>query len=167
MLNQSMRGRTEWPRAIFPVRSASAPLITLLSVLNAAALLTPLCHAQYKPTHVPGFTGLSNGTQAPPGLYVGDLVWIYPTDTVKGNNGNTIPGNLSLTSVIEGIEVMAVSNKKILGANLGTMAVFTFAKKRDTAQLAFRKHWLGYVGHDLQSHHPRLALQTRRRDPRL
>jgi hypothetical protein len=39
--------------------------------------------AQYKGDDIPGFLGLQSGTQAPPGLYVGNVVWVYPTDTIK------------------------------------------------------------------------------------
>ena len=41
-------------------------------------VLTVRCEAQYKGDHIPGFLGLDSGTQAPPGLYVGNVVWIYP-----------------------------------------------------------------------------------------
>jgi hypothetical protein len=38
---------------------------------------------------------LSSGTQAP-GLYVANVVWVYPTSTIKDNNGNSVnlPGSL-------------------------------------------------------------------------
>jgi hypothetical protein len=32
--------------------------------------------AQYKGDHIPGFLGLEIGSQAPPGLYVGNVVWV-------------------------------------------------------------------------------------------
>jgi hypothetical protein len=47
-------------------------------------------HAQYKGDDIPGFLGPQSGTQAPPGLYLGNVVWVYPTNTVKDNNGNTV-----------------------------------------------------------------------------
>jgi hypothetical protein len=33
-----------------------------------------LSEAQYKGNHIPGFLGLESGSQAPPGLYVGNVV---------------------------------------------------------------------------------------------
>ncbi len=86
--------------------------------------------AQYKADDIPGFLGLSNGTQPPPGFYFGSLAWVYPTDTVKDNNGNsvTLPG--SLTSTAEIILVNVVTNYKILGANFGASVGVPFIKDR-------------------------------------
>src|SRR6266576_868258 len=86
--------------------------------------------AQYKGSHIPGFIGLESGSQAPPGLYVGDLVYVYPTDTIKGNNGRsvTLPG--SLTSTADAILVNVVTNYKVFGANLGGSIGFPFIKNR-------------------------------------
>src|ERR1700720_1236612 len=83
-------------------------------------LLAPFrSQAQYKGDDIPGFLGLSAGTQAPPGLYLGSAAWVYPTDTIKDNHGNsvTLPG--SLTSTAEVILVSLVTNYKLLGANVG------------------------------------------------
>jgi hypothetical protein len=94
-------------------------------------LLAPLrAHAQYKGDDIPGFLGLSNGTQPPPGLYLGSLAWVYPTDTIKDNNGNsiTLPG--SLTSTAEIILVNVVTNYKLFGGNIGASAGFPFIKNR-------------------------------------
>jgi hypothetical protein len=85
--------------------------------------------AQYKGDHIPGFAGLGSGTQAPPGIYVGDLLWVYPTSTIKDNNGNKInQGGGSLTSTLDGILLSFVSNYKVFGANYGTTVVLPFIK---------------------------------------
>lgn len=86
--------------------------------------------AQYKGDHIPGFTGLQSGTQPPPGLYVGSLVWIYPTSTIKDSNGNsvTLPG--SLTSTAPMILFNAVSNLKLFGGNVGASVAFPFIANR-------------------------------------
>jgi hypothetical protein len=34
--------------------------------------------AQYRGAHIPGFLGIDTGTQAPVGLYVANVVWVYP-----------------------------------------------------------------------------------------
>ncbi len=74
-------------------------------------VLLPLpAFGQYKGDHIPGFLGLDAGTQAPPGIYVGDLLWVYPTSTIKDNNGNKINQRGSLTSTLDGILVSWVSN---------------------------------------------------------
>jgi len=95
------------------------------------ALFTPvLSHAEYKGDHIPGFIGLEAGTQAPPGLYVGNLVYVYPTDTIKDNNGRdvTLPG--SLTSTADIILVNLVTNYKLFGGKVGASIGFPFIKNR-------------------------------------
>ena len=100
-------------------------LVCLLFVIISAS---ERCRAQYKGDHIPGFAGLESGTQAPPGLYVGDLVWVYPTSTIKDNNGNKINGSGSLTSSLDVILGSLVTNQKILGANFGVQIALPFIK---------------------------------------
>jgi hypothetical protein len=102
-----------------------------LFCLTLAFLLVPSrSQAQYKGDDIPGFLGLENGTQPPPGLYLGSLAWVYPTSTIKDNHGNsvTLPG--SLTSTAEIILVNVVTNYKLLGGNIGASAGFPFIKNR-------------------------------------
>jgi hypothetical protein len=98
-------------------------LLTLL-------LITVSAEAQYKGDHIPGFIGLESGSQAPPGLYVGNLVYVYPTDTIKDNNGHdfTLPG--SLTSTADIILVNLVTNYKLFGGKVGASIGFPFIKNR-------------------------------------
>ena len=86
--------------------------------------------AQYKGDHIPGFLGLESGTQAPPGLYVGNVVWVYPTSTIKDNSGHEInlPGSLTSTAAI--VLVNVVTNYKLFGANVGGSVAFPFIKNR-------------------------------------
>jgi hypothetical protein len=94
-------------------------------------LLIPVCsYAQYKGDHIPGFIGLQAGTQAPPGLYLANVIWVYPTSTVKDNSGNavTLPGKLTSTADI--ILVNVVTNYKLFGANIGGSGGFPFIKNR-------------------------------------
>jgi hypothetical protein len=86
--------------------------------------------AQYKGDHIPGFLGLDSGTQAPPGLYVGNVVWVYPTSTIKDNNGHSVNLPGSLTSTAELILLNGVTNYKLFGANVGGSAAFPFIKNR-------------------------------------
>ena len=83
-----------------------------------------------KPSDIPGFLGLSNGTQPPPGLYLGSLTWVYPTDTVQDTNGNSIPLPGSLTSTSEIVLVNVVTNYKLFGGNIGASGGFPFIKNR-------------------------------------
>jgi hypothetical protein len=93
-------------------------------------ILAARSEAQYKGDHIPGFLGLSSGTQAPPGLYAGNLVWVYPTSTVKDNNGNSISLPGSLTSTVDVILLSGVADHKLLGANVGGAVAIPFIKNR-------------------------------------
>lgn len=86
--------------------------------------------AQYKGDDIPGFAGLESGSQAPPGLYIGNVIWVYPTSTIKDNAGNavTLPG--SLTSTAEIVLVNVVTNYKLFGANIGGSVGLPFIKNR-------------------------------------
>jgi len=86
--------------------------------------------AQYKGDDIPGFLGLQAGTQAPPGLYLANVVWVYPTSTIKDNSGNAIHLPGSLTSTAEIVLVNVVTNYKLFGANIGASAGFPFIKNR-------------------------------------
>jgi hypothetical protein len=88
-----------------------------------------LSQAQYKGDHIPGFLGLSSGSQAPPGLYMGNVVWVYPTSTVKEDDGRSINRG-SLTSTADIILVSVVTDYKVFGANVGGSAAFPFIKNR-------------------------------------
>src|SRR6516164_10119777 len=104
-----------------------AYLYSLFGVL----LLNIASQAQYKGDDIPGFLGLQSGTQAPPGFYVGNVVWVYPTDTVKDNNGNTVgQQRAQLTSTADVILIELVTNYKILGANIGGDVAIPFIKNR-------------------------------------
>jgi hypothetical protein len=100
----------------------------LFVVIVLAGIAT---EAQYKGDDIPGFLGLQSGTQAPPGLYVGNVVWVYPTDTVKDANGNTVGQHrLHLTSTAEMILVEVVTNYKFLGANVSFQAAVPWIKNK-------------------------------------
>jgi hypothetical protein len=110
--NGNTTGLTQWSLALY---------IFFTAVLS---------HAQYKGDHIPGFIGLESGSQAPPGLYIGNLVYVYPTDTIKDNNGGdfTLPG--SLTSTADIILVNLVTNYKLFGGKVGGSIGFPFIKNR-------------------------------------
>jgi len=107
----------------------------MLSLTRCLCLLTLLliaigCEAQYKVDHIPGFVGLQSGSQPPPGVYLGTLVWVYHTSTVKDNNGNDVnlPGDV--TSTAPAILTSVVTNSKLFGGNLGFSAGFPFIDNR-------------------------------------
>jgi len=94
--------------------------------------LQPSAHAQLKGDRIPGAIGLQSGTQAPPGLYVANLAYVYQTDTIKDNNGNTIAAgaNLHLTTALEGVAFSWVTNGRFLGANIGGQLMLPFVHNR-------------------------------------
>jgi hypothetical protein len=61
---------------------------------------------------------------------VGDLVYVYPTSTIKDNNGNSINLPGSLTSTADAILMTVVTNYKIFGANIGASIGFPWIKNR-------------------------------------
>jgi hypothetical protein len=94
-------------------------------------LFVPLrAQAQYRGDDIPGFLGLQSGTQAPPGLYVGNVIWVYPTSTIKDNSGHAVNLPGGLTSAAEIILVNVTTNYKLFGANIGGTAGFPFIKNR-------------------------------------
>ena len=105
----------------------SAHLYFLFGVL----LLCIASQAQYHGNDIPSFLGLQSGTQAPCGLYIGNVVWVYPTDTVKDANGNTDGQQRGhLTSTVEMILVELITNHKFLGANIAFQAAVLWIKNK-------------------------------------
>ncbi len=104
--------------------------LTLCCVFAVLLLIGVDCEAQYKGDHIPGLAGLESGSAPPPGLYVGNIVWVYPTDTVKDNNGNNINLLGPITSVAPIILVNLMTNKKLFGANIGVSGAFPFIENR-------------------------------------
>jgi len=100
--------------------------LTLLGFL----LIAVASYAQYKGDHIPGFTGLENGTQAPPGVYVGSMVWVYPTSTIKDDNGNSVTLPAGITSTAPIILVNVVPSFRLLGGNAGASVAFPFIDNR-------------------------------------
>jgi hypothetical protein len=116
--------------AISNARSGQRLLRLILWSCLIVFVFPTASEAQYKGDDIPGFLGLQSGSQAPPGLYVGNVIWFYHTSTVKDNSGNAInlPGSLNSTAEI--VLVSVVTNYKLFGANVGGSAGFPFIKNR-------------------------------------
>lgn len=54
----------------------SRPMRFILWSCMTVTAFRLVSEAQYKGDHIPGFLGLESGSQAPPGLYVGNVVWV-------------------------------------------------------------------------------------------
>jgi len=88
-------------------------------------------HAQLKGHYIPGFTGLGNGTQPPPAITLAVPVYLYSTDTIKGDDGHTVGAHPRITASFTGISLLWVTNFKILGANWGgSLVPVDFMKSR-------------------------------------
>lgn len=87
-----------------------------LFVLVSLITLSPPTLAQQIGHYIGGFTGLENGTSAPPGVYVAGFGLIEPIDTIKGPNGNTVlRPKIDVSGAIAVYQV--VFPKKILGGD--------------------------------------------------
>jgi hypothetical protein len=86
-----------------------------LAALAALSLYSP---AQQLGHYIGGFTGLENGTSAPPGLYVAAFGLVEPVQSIKGPNGNTVlKPDINVGGVIAAYSF--TTPKKILGGDYG------------------------------------------------
>ena len=105
----------------------------VLAILTLAAALgsTRPAEAQLKGHYIPGFTGMQNGTQAPPGISLFAPVYFFTTDTIKNDDGETLGAHPRVNASFVGVGVAWVTNVKLLGGNLGGNAVpVAFIKSR-------------------------------------
>jgi len=87
--------------------------------------------AQLKGHYVPGFTGLQNGSQAPPSISLFLPVYFYTTNTIKNDDGNTVGSNPTIAASFIGPGIAWVTNAKLVGGNWGGQVVpIAFMKSR-------------------------------------
>jgi hypothetical protein len=116
--------------ANYRLRMVPVKAFAMCCAILGFILIAPSSHAQFKGDDIPGFLGLQSGTQAPPGLYVGNEVWVYPTSTIKDNRGNDVLQNGSLTSVVSLLAITLTTNYKLFGANVGGTVAFPWVQNR-------------------------------------
>jgi hypothetical protein len=74
--------------------------------------------AQQLGHYIGGFTGLENGSSAPPGFYAGVFGLVEPINSIKGPNGNTaLRPNINVGGAIAAYSV--TTQKKIFGGDYG------------------------------------------------
>ena len=101
--------------------------LVISAALVAATIVAAPAYAQLNGEHLLGDTGVSTGTQPPPGVYIAGLYYRYGTDTIKKADGSRVtlgagqPGSLALQAFAP--TLVYVSKAKILGANYGLMFV--------------------------------------------
>jgi hypothetical protein len=105
--------------------------VVTAGLLTWAVGATP-AQAQLLTQHIKGTVGLKAGSQPPPHVYVvGPLFYVYSTDTVRNRNGEQLPINAELTSVVVAGGVSVVTTRKILGGHYGFQVLFpAFANNR-------------------------------------
>jgi hypothetical protein len=84
--------RTQSPREV--IRQPSTQTVFLLVATVAVLGSTRHAEAQLKGHYIPGFTGMQNGSQAPPGISLFAPGYYFTTDTLKNDEGDelTRPG---------------------------------------------------------------------------
>ena len=89
--------------------------VSILSIAMSTA--SPLCGQQLG-HYIGSFTGLENGSAAPPGFYAAGFGLVEPVDSIKGPNGNTVlKPDINVAGVIAAYSL--VTHKKILGGEYG------------------------------------------------
>lgn len=133
---------------------------TLLRITVASAIVVGVsadARAQLKGHYIPGFSGLENGSQPPPSVTVGVPIYVYPTDTIKDDDGETIGSHPSITATFTGVSLAVVTNVKVFGANWGVQLLpADFMKSRiegvsldvpgsfGFSDIMFQPVWLGW-----------------------
>ena len=120
--------------------------LMVLAVVACLLTIEDQALAQYRPTYLPGLAGLDAGSQPPPGIYLSNLIYIYPTDTVRNDKGDNITprGNVGITAFMEAVAFVYVTNVKILGGNLGGELVIPWMKNRISLASLEANPTLGY-----------------------
>ena len=89
-------------------------MATLLIAMSGASLL----EGQQVGHYIGSFSGLENGSTAPPGFYAVAFGLVEPVDSIKGPNGNTaLRPDIDVGGVIAAYSL--VTHKKLLGGEYG------------------------------------------------
>jgi hypothetical protein len=113
------------------MRPTSAKRIFLVVTAVAAMGSARHAEAQLKGHYIPGFTGMQNGSQAPPGISLFAPGYFFTTDTLKNDDGDELGAHPRINASFVGLGVAWVTNVKLLGGNLGGNVVpVAFMKSR-------------------------------------
>jgi len=91
------------------------------------SLQTEMAQAQYGGHNLLGDFGLMAGSQAPKGRYTGVLFQYYPSDTVKGSEGQSMETQATLDVFTLMPFVTWVTDFKVLGGSYGGLVAVPFA----------------------------------------
>ena len=101
-----------------------------LSVLAGVIALGTGSAASAQQNFLPGFAGLKDGTQAPPGLYAGAVGWGYSASTVFTASGQSVPLSTTSNEYLVGALISVVTKLQLLGANYGFTVLVPWASAR-------------------------------------
>ena len=104
-------------------RGLGARCATLLGVAALLASSVPNASAQLKGHYLPGFTGLQNGTQPPPGVTIPLPMYYYTTEDIVDDEGNSLFADPDINSFFIGLGATWVTNAELLGANYGVSVI--------------------------------------------
>ena len=104
--------------------------LLFLAAAGLICLMGGEARAQQSGHNVPGDAGLQSGSQAPPGVYVGNLYYTYPTSKLKNDSGEKVNRDGSLRVTFDSVFVSWVTNQTIFGANIGGQVALPFYKNR-------------------------------------
>lgn len=104
--------------------------VLLLAAVGLVCVTGGETPAQQSGHNIPGDVGLQSGSQAPPGIYGGNLYYTYPTSKLKNDSGEQVNRDGSLRATFDSVFVSWVTNRKILGATIGGQVALPFFKNR-------------------------------------
>jgi hypothetical protein len=102
--------------------------------MAAAPLFPSFSGAQQLGHYIGGFTGLENGSSAPPGFYAAAFGLVEPVDSIKGPNGNTaLKPDINVGGAIAAYSI--TTTKKLLGGEYGFAFMVPVLNTRFTSNL--------------------------------
>lgn len=102
----------------------------LIAAAGLLCLFAGEARAQQSGHNILGDVGLHSGTQAPPGIYVGNLYYTYPTSKLAGDDGDKVNRDGRVRTTIDAVFVNWVTTRKFLGANIGGQVAVPIIKNR-------------------------------------
>ena len=93
-------------------------------VLAVLLLAAGTAHAQLTGSNIPGDFGLKSGSQAPPGVWVGYLLYNYTSSKIVGSDGRELSlTNGEIDAWAHAAIFSVVTKKKLFGANYGAVPI--------------------------------------------
>ena len=121
-----------------PVFSGRSTRRMVFAVALTAGLFLSICipsRAQELGAVLRSDMGLKSGTQPAPGYYFSFVYYDAEYTSVRGPNGNALPGQVSTSLTLPFPVIAATTKWKLLGANYGLRAAIIFSNQALTSTL--------------------------------